>query len=97
MRVYISGPMTGVKGYHREFAKAEEKLRLMGHDAVNPARIADIIRTELKHEEWLNIDVALLKVCDAIYMLKNWQESRGANREFGYAMGAGLKIIYEEE
>lgn len=97
MRIYISGPMTGNPEYAKEFAKREEMLRMQGHDAVNPARISDIIRTDMTWEEWMSIDIGLLKVCDAIYMMKGWQDSRGANRELGFAMGAGMKVIYEEE
>lgn len=97
MRVYISGAMTGVPGYERAFAKAEEELRAKGHDAVNPARLADIVHTDMSSEEWLSVDLALLRVCDAIYMLKGWQDSRGANRELGFALGAKMKVMYEEE
>lgn len=97
MRIYISGPMTGHFGFELEFAKREEHLRLQGHDAVNPAKLSDIIRTNMKTEDWLAIDLALLNVCDAIYMMKGWQDSKGANRELGFAMGAGMKVIYEEE
>ena len=97
MRVYISGPMTGHPEYAKEFAKREDMLRMQGHDAVNPARVADIIRTDMTWEEWMSIDIGLLKVCDAIYMMAGYKDSRGANRELGFAMGAGMKVIYEEE
>ena len=95
MRIYISGPITSDPEYRKKFREAEEKLRLQGHDAVNPARVADIIRTDMTWDEWMSIDIGLLKVCEAIYMLPNWQDSRGANRELGFAMGAGMKIMYE--
>lgn len=39
----------------------------------------------------------MLKMADAIYMLQGWENSIGANREYGYAMGASIKIIYESE
>lgn len=97
MRIYISGPMTGHPGYEKEFMKREEHLRMQGHDAVNPARINDIIRTDMTWEEWMSIDIGLLKVCDAIYMMKGWQDSRGANREYGFALGRGMKVIFEED
>lgn len=94
MRIYISGPITSDPGYRKRFQEAEDKLRMQGHDAVNPARVADIIRTDMTWDEWMSIDIGLLKVCEAIYMLPNWQSSRGANRELGFAMGAGMKIMY---
>lgn len=95
MRIYISGPVTSDPDYRKRFQEAEDKLRMQGHDAVNPARVADIIRTDMTWDEWMSIDIGLLRVCEAIYMLPNWQSSRGANRELGFAMGAGMKIMYE--
>ena len=95
MRIYISGPMTGHPNYEMDFAKAEGKLRAAGHDAVNPARLGDIIRTEMDAEKWLTIDLALLSVCDAIFMMDGWKDSRGANRELGYALGSGIRVFYE--
>lgn len=96
MRIYISGPMTGDPDYRKKFNAAEEKLIMQGHDAVNPARVNDIIRTDMTWDEWMSIDMGLLRVCEGIYMLPNWQSSRGANRELGFAMGAGMKIMYAE-
>ena len=29
--------------------------------------------------------------------MDGYKDSRGANRELGFAMGAGMKVIYEEE
>ena len=96
MRIYISGGMTSDPGYRKKFQETEDKLRLQGHDAVNPARVADIIRTDMTWDEWMSIDIGLLKVCDAIYMMAGYKDSRGANRELGFAMGDGMKVIYEE-
>lgn len=97
MRIYISGAMTSDPGHRKKFQETEDKLRLQGHDAVNPARVADIIRTDMTWDEWMSIDIGLLKVCDAIYMMAGYKDSRGANRELGFAMGAGMRVIYEEE
>ena len=96
MRVYISGPMQGHDDYIEQFRKREDMLRVKGHDAVNPAKLSDIIKSDMKTEDWLSIDLSLIRVCDAIYMMEGWQDSKGANREYGFALGLGLKIIYED-
>ena len=96
MRVYISGPMQGHENYIERFGKCEDMLRIQGHDAVNPARLSDIIKSDMKTEDWLSIDLSLLRVCDAIYMMDGWQDSKGSNREYGFALGLGLKIMYED-
>lgn len=44
----------------------------------------------------MRFDMFLLDMCDAIYMLKDWQKSCGANREYGYALGMDKLIVMEE-
>lgn len=50
----------------------------------------------LSREELLTLDIELLKKCDAIYMLDGWQQSCGANREYGFALAEGMDVIFEE-
>ena len=40
-------------------------------------------------------DCEFVKRCDAIYMLKNWQDSAGASIEFQIAREYGLEIHFE--
>lgn len=94
MKVYISGPMEGVKDYLENFREAEENLLKLGHVVVNPARLDKVVKGYgIIREDYLELDLALLKWCDAIVMLDGWQQSRGCNREYGYAIGAKKKII----
>ena len=44
----------------------------------------------------MDIDMMLIDRADIIFMLKGWRESKGANREYGLAMGKE-KIVIEEE
>ena len=90
--VYISRPMEGVQNYEENFRRAECKLIIDGYAAVNPAVVGC---KGLSREELLTLDIELLKKCDAIYMLDGWQQSRGANREYGFALGDGMKIMLE--
>jgi len=47
---------------------------------------------------WLEFDFTILDHwAEAIYMMKGWQYSYGAQKEHAYALAAGLKIIYEED
>lgn len=94
MKVYISGPMEGVKDYQEIFWEAEEVLLEMGHVVVNPARLDKAVKgCWLSREDYLELDLELLKWCDAIVMLDGWKQSRGCNREYGYAVGTKKKII----
>lgn len=44
----------------------------------------------------MDIDIRLLKMCKVIYMLKNWEGSKGACIERLTALQLGMKIIYED-
>lgn len=94
MTIYISGPMAGIEGYEKNFKVAEEKIKESGHEVVNPAEING---EGMTREELLALDLRMLEECDAIYMLKGWQQSCGANREYGFAVGNYMDILYEEE
>lgn len=39
MRVYISGPISANPAYEEEFQDAEDKLRALGYNVVNPVTI----------------------------------------------------------
>jgi len=43
----------------------------------------------------MRIDIKALVDCDAIYMLNNWRDSKGANVELNIAQGLGMEIIFE--
>ncbi len=46
-------------------------------------------------DTWLKGDIEMLKRCDAIYMLKNWDKSEGALLELATAKNEGIEILYE--
>lgn len=92
MNIYISGPMRGVDNYDTLFRAAEMKLKEGGHNVANPA---DLDLDGLTREQMLNVYLAFLDLCDAIYLLDDWEESCGANREYGYAIATGKLVLME--
>ncbi len=96
MRIYISGKISGLEPseYREKFQTAEEHLRAQGHDVINPA-IMDVYN--LSWPEYMAVDGVLVGICDAIYMLDNWQDSNGAKMEKEQAEKLGRKIMYERE
>jgi nucleoside 2-deoxyribosyltransferase len=92
-RIYIAGPMTGLPVFNfPAFHDAAARLRKAGWDVVNPAENFDG-RTDLSREYYLRTDVRLLTECDAIAMLRGWEESRGARLEHLLARELGLKLL----
>ncbi len=43
----------------------------------------------------LDADLAAVRSCDAIYLLKGWESSRGAKKELAEALSQGLQVIQE--
>ena len=45
--------------------------------------------------KWLNGDLEIISRCDAIYMLNNYKNSKGALIELERAKELGLEVLYE--
>ena len=84
MRVYLSGPITGRDDYRERFATIEHYLTELEHEVINPTKVSDAF-PDLSYGEYMKIDLTLLEMCDAIYMLEDWEQSAGAQLEFHYA------------
>ena len=96
MRIYISGPITGVLDYKEKFDAAEKKLKTEYPNAeiINPTMV--VLPESCTHEDYMRIDFMLLDLADAIYMLKSWEWSYGANQEYGYAVAKDKMILKED-
>jgi len=98
MRIYISGKMRGLPEEESRnlFKAAEQYLIELGHDVVNPWDTEDEKKQLCKDwDDYILYDLPILKTCDAIFMLQNWQFSDGAQIEYHFARGRHMEIIYE--
>lgn len=43
----------------------------------------------------MKVAFCLLEMCDAIYMMRGWEKSYGANREYRYAYAKDMIIMHE--
>lgn len=105
MKLYISGPMSGFKNHNfYEFFKKEKEIQnIFKCEIINPAytslKLCNKLNKnidEVTYDEYLSLDIETLKSCDAIYMLKGWKNSKGAQLELEYAKKLGLNVIYED-
>lgn len=95
-KIYISGPITGKKGYVKDFEGAEEELRVLQMESVNPVKLLKDYAETHTYEETMDECLKLLSGCDGIYMIEGWEHSHGAIREWEYAKSAGIAIRYQE-
>lgn len=94
-RVYISGGITNVPEYMCNFEMAEESLSRDNYEVVNPAKVNSNLPKSFTHDEYMKVCIAMLSTCDAIYMLKGFEESEGAMEELIYAHNNNMKIMIE--
>lgn len=96
MKIYIAGPMAGIKNRNTEaFQRACAQYRLEGYIVLNPDDLPNT--PQIKPAEYMDIDLAMIRACDEIYMLKGWEKSKGAKLEHAYAVYLELKISYQEK
>ena len=97
--IYISGPMTGLPNLNTEaFNDAEDKLRKAGwSDIRNPARLAVNEYENLPRSLYLRSDLRQLLDCQAILLLRGWEQSKGARLEALIADEVGIRRVYEKE
>lgn len=93
-KIYISGKMTGLTcGVIKDkFQNTKDLLINKGYTVVNPFEILTDDQTWLGY---MRADIKELVDCDAIYMQKDYQDSKGALCEREIAIRLGLDVIYE--
>lgn len=95
-RVYISGGITNVPDYLKRFEDAEVELSKMGYTSiVNPALVNSHLPKDLTHKEYMDVSISELRLCEAIYLLKGWEQSKGATTEKAFAVMNGMEVIYQ--
>ena len=90
MRVYISGPMTGLPDMNRNiFQLCEELLRKAGHDPINPHKLD---HPDQDYFMCLRRDIKALMSCEMLIFIPGSHESRGANIEIRLASQVGIPV-----
>lgn len=96
MKVYISGPITGVDDFEKNFQEAEDLLRRRGLEVVNPVKIGEALEKDglkLEYADYMRADITELMKCDAIYMLDGSEDSEGACCEYCIAKSLNMLVL----
>jgi len=110
MKIYIAGPMTGIRDFNfPEFRKMEKWMEGWGIDYISPVDMDSDYGLIFTKEEMatgrmsanksldsiIRRDVGAILECTGIVMLKGWEDSRGAMAEWHVARWAGRNMFYE--
>lgn len=97
-RIFISGKITGLnyRQAEKNFQDAESYLikKFDNIEVVNPMREVPYEKGKTWHQYMLE-DIKLLFDCDSIFMLDNWEDSKGARIECGIAREMSKNIIFQ--
>lgn len=104
MLIYVSGPYTAAHGRTEEDNIAHARaaaIRLWegGHAVICPHLNTAMMHLDCKagYDAHILGDLKMLARCDAIYMLENWDLSRGAGMEADYAAELKIPMYYESD
>lgn len=76
-------------------AESNHRVLAAGLVAINPAKVNAQLPVTLTHAEYMKTSIAMLDMCEAIYMMDGWQQSKGCEIEFEYAYEHGITIYFE--
>ena len=90
MKLYISGPITGVPNYQENFTKAETILKQTGHEVINPCTV--VLDDSATWEDYMKADIPLMLMCGGVAVLPGWEASAGARLEVDIAQRLNMPI-----
>lgn len=94
-KIYISGAISGenLEQAKKRFAASAEFWQNLGFEAVNPFNNGlDDSEPWIKH---ICKDIELLYSCDILYLLEDWEKSKGASIEYDFAVRLGKRVLFE--
>ena len=95
MKIYISGAISNTDNYMERFAKAEKGLTENGYSAINPAKVNAQLPEDTSYEEYMKMSFCMLDICDGVYFINGWEDSKGCLMEYGFSIKKGIDILYE--
>jgi hypothetical protein len=107
MKTYISGKISGLPEHEAraKFDNTAILLKAKGYIPVNPFDVQPLPPVQTAHalslpaapawEDYMAADIRALMDCQAIYMQRDWGQSKGARIEYQIALELGLVVMFE--
>jgi hypothetical protein len=100
MIIYIAGPYRGTDSWavERNIRRAEEvafEVARAGHTPLCPHSMFRFFDKTLTDERWLAITLELLRVCEAMVLVRGWLASSGTAAEVDEAKRLGITTYTE--
>jgi hypothetical protein len=97
--IYIAGPYRAKTEWDvlRNVRRAEEsalELWRKGWAVICPHKNTHGFNGYLPDQTWIDGDLEIIKRCDAICMLAGWEQSEGAQMEYGLAVELKMPIYF---
>lgn len=97
--IYLSGKLDTTEEAYNAFADAEEFIKSYrlfdGDRVVNLTRISEVLPA-LSPYQYRSIAYQFINICDAIFMVDGWKQSKTAKLELEYAKSLGKKVLYQD-
>lgn len=95
-KIYISGKITGlpIGEVIAKFHAAEAKIRRLGFEPVSP--LSNGLPLETDWADHMGRDIALLLKADAVYLLPDYNESKGARIELCVALQQRMPVFIDK-
>jgi hypothetical protein len=96
MKLYLAGPMSGIKDFNYPAFNAEAaRLRTMGHHVENPAE--NPVPPCGTWTGYMRMALRQLVECECVVLLPGWVESKGAVIERNLAQALGMPVRVASE
>ena len=92
-KVYIAGAITTDPNYLLKFERCQKMIECFGVDVVNPCKLNH--RKDATFQEHLRVDIAAMLLCDSVYFMKDWRQSRGATMEMKMCLEFNINYLIE--
>lgn len=93
-KIYIAFKVSGepIHEVTMKFGKAQKEIEELGHEAINPLEVVNDWKMPWRLA--MNLCIKMLVDCDAVLLLPDYRQSKGALLEFDIARRLGIKRYY---